>query len=77
MRRSVKLLVTTAVMGLAFAAPAHAGIPRTAIWRCEVPGEGTVDFVTAAEGARYGLGTANAHAGQTFITRFGDVCTVI
>ena len=37
---------------------------------------GRVVFVTAAEKARQGIETANAHAGQTFADRFGEVCTV-
>jgi hypothetical protein len=41
-----------------------------------VPGEGLVTFVTAAEAARHGIETANAHAGQTFLNNFGEVCTV-
>jgi hypothetical protein len=43
---------------------------------CEVPEVGRVVFVTAAEAARHGIETANAHAGQTFTDRFGEVCTV-
>ena len=46
-------------------------------WVCDVPGEGTVVFVSAADAARHGLNTANAHAGQTFDRQFGEVCTVV
>jgi hypothetical protein len=45
-------------------------------WVCNVPGEGDVTFVTAADAARHGIDTANAHAGQTFKLRFGEVCRV-
>jgi hypothetical protein len=56
--------------------PAHAGVPRTVRWVCDVPDVGSVVFVTAAEAARHGIDTANAHAGQTFADRFGEECTV-
>lgn len=46
-------------------------------WVCDVPGEGTVVFVSAADAARHGIDTANAHAGQTFNRNFGEVCTVV
>ena len=34
-------------------------------------------FVTAAEAARHGINTANDHAGQVFLNKFGEVCTVL
>jgi len=37
----------------------------------------TVVFVTAAEAARHGIETANAHAGQVFFDQFGEECTVV
>ena len=43
---------------------------------CDVPDVGSVVFVTAAEAARHGIDTANAHAGQTFADRFGEECRV-
>jgi hypothetical protein len=43
---------------------------------CNVPGEGDVTFVTVADAARHGIDTANAHAGQAFNLRFGEVCRV-
>jgi hypothetical protein len=46
-------------------------------WVCDVPGEGTVVFVSAADAARHGLDTANAQAGETFNRQFGEVCTVV
>ena len=45
-------------------------------WVCDVPGEGRVVFVSASDAARHGIETANAHAGQTFLRNFGEVCTV-
>jgi hypothetical protein len=46
------------------------------MWVCNVPGEGDVTFVTAADAAHHGIETANARAGQTFNLRFGEVCRV-
>jgi len=76
MRRSGIALLTSILLAAILAVPAHAGQPRTTLWVCEVPGEGTVVFVTAAEAARHGITNANSHAGQTFHLRFGEVCTV-
>jgi hypothetical protein len=56
----------------AWPAPAGASVR----WVCNVPGEGDVAFVTVADAARHGIDTANAHAGQTFNLRFGEVCRV-
>jgi hypothetical protein len=57
---------------LALSAPASA---RT-LWVCEVPNEGTVTFVSAAEAARHGIDTANAKAGTVFHDHFGETCHV-
>jgi hypothetical protein len=46
------------------------------LWVCDVPGEGTVVFVTAADAARHGIDTANARAGVVFHDQFGEVCQV-
>jgi hypothetical protein len=77
MRRFV--LVVVAAIALALALPAGAGA-RT-IWRCEVPQQDgttiTVDFVSAADAAKYGITTANNHAGKTFNRNFGEECTVV
>jgi hypothetical protein len=43
---------------------------------CDVPGEGTVVFVTAADAARHGIDTANARAGAVFHNQFGETCHV-
>jgi hypothetical protein len=45
-------------------------------WVCDVPNEGLVVFVTAADAARHGIDTANNTAGMTFHDRFGEVCHV-
>jgi len=45
-------------------------------WVCDVPNEGLVVFVTAADAARHGIDTANGTAGLTFHDRFGEVCHV-
>jgi hypothetical protein len=43
---------------------------------CDVPNEGLVTFVTAADAARHGIDTANSKAGVVFHDRFGEVCHV-
>jgi hypothetical protein len=77
----VKRLFSTAVavivLTLTLAIPVQAGVPRTVHWVCDVPDVGLVTFVTAAEAARHGINTANAHAGQVFFDQFGEVCTVV
>jgi hypothetical protein len=45
-------------------------------WVCDVPGEGLVTFVSAADAARHGIDTANRHAGVVFHDRFGETCHV-
>ena len=64
------------VMCLTLVAPALAGVPRTVLWVCDVPEEGLVTFVTAAEAARHGITEADAHAGATFARQFGEDCSV-
>ena len=76
MKRLLSTLVAAIVLTLTLTIPAQAGQPRTVFWVCDVPNEGLVTFVTAAEAARHGINTANAHAGQVFANRFGEVCTV-
>lgn len=77
MKRLIKTVVAATVLTLTLTIPAQAGVPRTVIWRCDVPGVGPVDFVTAAEAARHGINTANNTAGQVFLDQFGEVCTVV
>jgi hypothetical protein len=46
------------------------------LWVCDVPNEGLVTFVTAADAARHGIDTANSTAGVVFHDRFGEACHV-
>jgi hypothetical protein len=69
---------TWAILGavaltLMLALPAHASVQ----WICNVPGEGDVTFVTAADAALHGINTANAKAGQVFKDKFGEECRVV
>jgi hypothetical protein len=73
MRRLVSTFLAAVALSTAPALPAHADVR----WVCEVPGEGSVTFVTAPDAAAHGITTANARAGQTFNLRFGEVCTVV
>jgi hypothetical protein len=63
---------------LAIALPLTVTAPASAStrWICDVPGEGTVTFVTAADAARHGIDTANSRAGIVFHDRFGEKCHV-
>ena len=77
MKRFMKALVPAAVLVLTLLlAPAHAAVPKTVLWVCDVPGEGLVTFVSAPGAAAHGIMQANAHAGQVFHDQFGEVCTV-
>jgi hypothetical protein len=76
MKRLLGTVVVATTLAAAASLPAQAAQPRSVHWVCDVPGEGLVTFVTAAEAARHGIETANAHAGQTFLNNFGEVCTV-
>jgi len=71
----VKAMGAGAAVTLFLAWPASAG--ARVMWVCDVPGEGPVTFVSVPDAARHGIDTANAHAGQTFNLRFGEVCTVV
>ena len=75
MKRRTQALIGASALAVAVALPSssHARVN----WVCDVPDEGTVVFVSAADAARHGLETANAHAGQTFNRNFGEVCTVV
>ena len=70
MLRTGMALTGAAILWLSLVAPALAGQPRTVLWVCDVPGEGSVVFVTAAEAARHGITQADAHAGQVFERQF-------
>jgi hypothetical protein len=76
MRRIVIGSMVAVVLAASFALPVLAGQPRTVVWVCDVPGEGRVEFVTAAEAARHGITQANSRAGVVFLNQFGEVCTV-
>jgi hypothetical protein len=72
-RRPAAFVAIAAIaVPLALSAPAGA---RTN-WVCDVPDEGLVTFVSAADAAHHGIETANARAGQTFHDRFGETCHV-
>ena len=72
----MKRLVLGGIVALALivAVPASAGASTK--WICNVPGEGDVTFVTAADAARHGVDTANSKAGAVFLDHFGEVCRV-
>ena len=71
-RLTATVAVSAIVLPLVLTTPAGA---RTN-WVCIVPGEGPVTFVSAADRAHLGIETANGTAGQTFLARFGEICTV-
>ena len=77
MKRLRRTMVAAAILTLTLTIPAHAGAPSTVHWVCVVPDVGPVTFVTAAAAARYGIDTANNHAGQVFLDQFGELCTVV
>jgi hypothetical protein len=70
--------VRMGVAALAIAVPLAVSAPASArtLWVCEVPNEGTVVFVSAADAARHGIDTANARAGTVFHDKFGETCHV-
>jgi hypothetical protein len=76
MMRTGMALVGVLILSLSLAAPAFAGQQRTVLWVCDVPDEGSVIFVTAAEAARHGITQADTHAGEVFARNFGEDCTV-
>ena len=69
-----KGLVGTGAIALSLALSAQAGA-RT-LWVCDVPNEGLVTFVSAADAARHGIETANSRAGVVFHEHFGETCHV-
>jgi hypothetical protein len=73
----MKALTTVAaitVLVLMLALPSGAGAATK--WVCDVPDEGTVTFVTAADAARHGITQANSTAGAVFHNQFGESCHV-
>ena len=75
MKRFAFAIVATLALALALALPAGAGASTN--WVCEVPGEGTVTFVSASDAAYHGISTANRNAGAAFNRQFGEVCIVV
>ena len=74
MNGHVKLVIASLAIALPLALTAKASAATR--WVCDVPGEGTVVFVTAADAARHGIDTANVRAGVVFHDRFGETCHV-
>jgi hypothetical protein len=74
MKRLVSSAVAAAALMLLLALPGTAQA-RT-LWVCDVPGEGEVVFVSAADAAFHGISRANERAGATFNRKFGEVCHV-
>ena len=70
--------VRVGIATLAIAVPLALSAPASArtLWVCDVPNEGTVTFVSAADAARHGIDTANAKAGAVFHDQFGETCHV-
>jgi hypothetical protein len=68
-------LAVALVLTLALAAQAI-GKTGSVKWVCDVPGEGTVTFVSAPEAARHGITQANSRAGVVFHDQFGETCHV-
>ena len=80
MKKFIRALVPAAlvVLTLSLALPAQAAVVKTVNWVCDVPGEPEpVTFVSAPAAALHGITRANATAGQVFLNKFGEVCTVV
>jgi hypothetical protein len=74
MSRLIAVIVAVAAVTLVLALPAGAGARTN--WICDVPGEGSVTFVSAADAALHGITQANRKAGAVFAAQFGESCTV-
>ena len=74
MNRQVRVGIATLAISFPLVLSAQANA-RT-LWVCDVPDEGTVTFVSAADAARHGIETANATAGTVFHDQFGETCRV-
>jgi hypothetical protein len=74
MNRQVRAGLATLAVGVPLVLSPQASA-RT-LWVCDVPNEGTVTFVSAADAALHGIETANATAGTVFHDRFGETCHV-
>jgi hypothetical protein len=73
-RSIIRAAIVTVVLLLPVIFSANASADTR--WVCEVPDEGLVTFVTAANAARHGIDTANSRAGVVFHDRFGETCHV-
>jgi hypothetical protein len=71
-----EMRVGVAALALAGALALSAQASARTLWVCDVPGEGPVTFVSAADAARHGIDTANTKAGMVFHDRFGESCQV-
>ena len=74
MNKQVRVGIAILAISLPFTFSAQASA-RT-LWVCDVPNEGTVTFVSAADAARHGIDTANSTAGTVFHDQFGETCRV-
>ena len=74
MNKHLRVGVAALAMSCALALSAHASAGT--LWVCDVPNEGTVTFVSAADAALHGINTANSRAGTVFHDQFGETCHV-
>jgi hypothetical protein len=74
MQAKIRAAIVAVTISLSLVLSAQASASTK--WVCDVPNEGLVVFVTAADAARHGIDTANSTAGTTFHDRFGEVCHV-
>lgn len=74
MNRQVR--VGIAVLAISFPLVLSTPAGARTLWVCDVPNEGNVTFVSAADAARHGIETANATAGTVFHDQFGETCRV-
>jgi hypothetical protein len=73
MKRLINVIIGAIALTLTLSLPAQASVK----WVCNVPDEGDVTFVTAADAAFNGITTANATAGQVFNDLFGEECRLV
>ena len=74
MNRPVRATIAAVAIAVPLALSAQASADTR--WVCDVPNEGLVTFVTAADAARHGIDTANGRAGVVFHDNFGETCHV-
>jgi hypothetical protein len=72
MKRLLPSVLGAVILALGVHVPANASVK----WICNVPGEGDVVFVTAADAALHGIMVADSKAGQVFADQFGEQCRV-